>query len=201
MDDPGDTLRVVTLAAAAAHGRSRWVALIAIALPLVALPAFAAGHVFMKEGYRGDWTKDIAYIDKLVRDDNPRYEANKRLVLNFEAALERAQSVKNGEPGSFDVVLDKYVTADYVQYDPLFPPGRDGLLAFLKMVKQSGEKVSHPPVMMVAEDDLVVLTMMRPPVPEPNNSAKTYTAYRIAIWKVCGNKLCAHWGPDLKESH
>ena len=121
-------------------------------------------------------------------------------MLNFEAALEHAQTVKDGEPGSFDEVVDKYVTADYVQYDPLFPPGSRWLcLGFLKMVKQSGEKVSHPPVMMMAEGDLVVLTMMRPPMPEPNDLSKTYTAYRIAIWKVCRDKLCAHWGPDLKE--
>jgi len=178
---------------------SRWGMCIVITCALAAPAAFSATPVFMKERYRGDWTKDRAYIDKLVHDDNPQYEANKRLVLSFEAALEHAQSVKDGEPGDFDAVVAKYLSADYVQYDPMFPPGRDGLLGFFKMVQQSGEKVSHPPVMMVAQGDLVVLTMMRPPVPEPHDASKTYTAYRIAIWKVCGTKLCAHWGPDLKE--
>ena len=156
--------------------------------------------VFVAHEFHNDWTNDHAYIDQLVRDANPRYEANKRLVLDFEAALERAQSVKDGEPGNFDEVVGKYLSADYVQHDPLFPPGRDGLLGFFKWVRQSGEKVSHPPVMMVAEGDMVVLTMRRPPQVDPSDTTKTYVAYRIAIWKVCGGKLCAHWGPDLKEA-
>jgi predicted SnoaL-like aldol condensation-catalyzing enzyme len=178
---------------------SRWALCLAITVWLATPAALAATPGFIAERYLGDWTKDRAYIDKLVRDDNPKYEANKRLVLGFEAALEHAQTVRDGAPGDFDAVVEKYLSADYVQYDPMFPPGRDGLLGFFKMVRQSGEKVSHPPVMMVAQGDLVVLTMMRPPVPEPSDASKTYTAYRIAIWKVCGNKLCAHWGPDLKE--
>jgi predicted SnoaL-like aldol condensation-catalyzing enzyme len=171
---------------------------------LAAPHAFAAKPadtpVFVGQEFHTGWAKDRAYIDKLVRDANPRYEANKRLVLDFEAALEHAQSVKDGEPGNFEEVVNKYLTADYIQYDPIFPPGRDGLLGFFKMVSQNGVKVSHPPVMVVAQGDIVVLTMMRPPVPEPNDASKTYTGYRIAIWKVCGNKLCAHWGPDLKEA-
>jgi predicted SnoaL-like aldol condensation-catalyzing enzyme len=156
--------------------------------------------VFVAHEFHKDWTHDQSYIDQLVRDANPRYEANKRLVLDFEAALEHAQTVKDGEPGSFDEVVERYLTADYMQYDPLFPPGRDGLLGFFKMVKQSGQKVSHPPVMMVAQGDMVVLTMMRPPLPDPDDTSKTYTGYRIAIWKICGTKICAHWGPDLKEA-
>ena len=156
--------------------------------------------VYVAEEFHADWADDPAYIDRLVNDDNPRYQANKRLVLDFEAALERAQSIKDGEPGNFDEVVGKYLSADYVQHDPLFPPGRDGLLGFFKWVRQNGEKVSHPPVMMVAEGDMVVLTMRRPPQVDPSDTTKTYVAYRIAIWKICGSKLCAHWGPDLKEA-
>ena len=173
----------------------------ALAAPHAAAAAAAAAPVFVAHEFHNDWANDQAYINKLVRDANPRYAANKRLVLDFEAALERAQTVKDGEPGSFDEVVEKYLTADYAQYDPLFPPGRDGLLGFFKMVKQSGAKVSHPPVMMVAQGDMVVLTMMRPPLPDPADTSKTYTGYRIAVWKICGNKICAHWGPDLKEAH
>jgi predicted SnoaL-like aldol condensation-catalyzing enzyme len=181
---------------------SRWLAMITIAGALAAPHAFAATAeepVFVAHEFHKDWANDHAYIDKLVRDANPRYEANKRLVLDFEAALEHAQTVKDDEPGNIDEVVDKYLRADYTQYDPIFPPGRDGFLGFFKMVKQSGQQVSHPPVMVVAQGDVVVLTMMRPPVPEPNDPSKTYTAYRISIWRVCGKQLCAHWGPDLKE--
>jgi predicted SnoaL-like aldol condensation-catalyzing enzyme len=186
---------------------SQSLAIVAIAAALAAphasatAAAVAEEPVFVAHEFHKDWANDHAFIDKLARDDNPRYEANKRLVLDFEAALEHAQTVKDGEPGNFEEVVDKYLTADYVQYDPVFPPGRDGLLGFFKMVRQNGEKVSHPPVMVVAQGDLVVLTMMRPPLPDPADASKTYTAYRIAIWRVCGNKLCAHWGPDLKEAH
>jgi predicted SnoaL-like aldol condensation-catalyzing enzyme len=180
---------------------SRWLVLLAIAGAVAAPHALAAEQpIFVAKEFHKDWSNDHAFIDKLVRDTNPRYEANKRLVLDFEAALEHAQSVKDGEPGNFDEVVERYLTADYVQYDPIFPPGRDGLLGFFKMVNQGGVKVSHPPVMLVAQGDMVVLTMIRPPVPEPADASKTYTAYRIAIWKVCGKKLCAHWGPDLKEA-
>jgi predicted SnoaL-like aldol condensation-catalyzing enzyme len=156
--------------------------------------------VFVGQEFHADWAKDRAYIDKLVRDSNPRYEANKRLVLDFEAALEHAQTVKEGEPGDFEEVVHKYLTPDYAQYDPLFPPGRDGLLGFFKMVQKSGDKVSHPPVMVFAQGDMVALTMMRPPLPDPADKSRTYTGYRIAIWKICGKKICAHWGPDLKEA-
>lgn len=157
----------------------------------------AAEPVFVKE-FKANWASDAAYIDKLAQDANPRYAANKRLVLEFEAALEHAQTVREGQPGSFEEVVEKYLTADYVQHDPAFPPGREGLLGFFKMVQKSGEVVSHPPAMLVAQGDIVVLTMMRPPIPDPDRPAQTYTAYRIAIWKVCGNKLCEHWGTGVK---
>ncbi|EIZ79627.1 hypothetical protein WSK_1782 [Novosphingobium sp. Rr 2-17] len=154
--------------------------------------------VFVGQGFHTDWAHDKTYIDNLARDANPRYEANKRLVLDFEAALETAQEVKDGEPGNIDEIAEKYISPDYRQYDPMFPSGRDGLVGFFKLVSKSGEKVSHPPVMVVAQGDMVVLTMMRPPLPDPADPTKTYTAYRIAIWQICGEKLCAHWGPDLK---
>jgi predicted SnoaL-like aldol condensation-catalyzing enzyme len=181
-------------------------AVAAVAMALLSGPAHAATNpadqpIFVAHEFHKNWTNDSAYIDKLAHDANPRYEANKRLVLDFEAALEHAQTVKDGEPGDFDEVVAKYLTPDYTQYDPLFPPGRDGLLGFFKMVNKSGQKVSHPPVMMVAEGDMVVLTMMRPPLPDPADPSKTYTGYRIAVWKIRGDKICAHWGPDLKEAH
>ena len=183
---------------------SWWLALFTMVDALAAPHAFAANAadtpVFVAQDFHKDWANDRAFIGKLVRDANPRYEANKRLVLDFEAALERAQTVKDDEPGNIVEIVDKYLTADYVQYDPVFPPTRAGMLGFFKMVKQSGQRISHPPVMVVAQGDMVVLTMMRPPLPEPDDPSKTYTAYRIAIWRVCGNKLCAHWGPDLKEA-
>jgi predicted SnoaL-like aldol condensation-catalyzing enzyme len=148
--------------------------------------------------FHANWARDPAYIDELSRDTNPRYAANKRLVLEFEAALERAQSVAADGPGSFPQVVEQYLSPDYVQNDPSFPPGRDGLLGFFKMIQKSGEHVSHPPVMVVAEGDLVVLTMRRPPQPDPDQPSQTYAAYRIAIWRVCDHKLCEHWGPGLK---
>jgi predicted SnoaL-like aldol condensation-catalyzing enzyme len=148
--------------------------------------------------FRAEWASDPAFIEALARDPNSHYAFNKRLVLDFEAALERAQRVSEGQPGNFKEVVEKYLAPDYIQHDPSFPAGRDGLLGFLTMVQKSGEHVSHPPVMVVAEGDIVVLTMMRPPVPEPADPTKSYTAYRIAVWKVCGKKLCEHWGPGLK---
>lgn len=182
---------------------SRWSVIVAIAGALASPHAVAASAkqpVFVGTEFHKDWANDPAYIDKLVRDADPQYEANKRLVLNFEAVLEHAQTVEEGDPGDFEHVVKKYLTADYAQYDPLFPPGRDGLLSFFRMVQKSGERVSHPPVMIFAQGDMVALTMMRPPLPEPTDPTKTYTGYRIAIWKICGDKICAHWGPDLKEA-
>jgi predicted SnoaL-like aldol condensation-catalyzing enzyme len=174
--------------------------LLGAVLLAVAGAAHAAGPeaVMIAQGFHANWADDPAYIDALSQDHNSRYAANKRLVLNFEAALERAQTVSENAPGNFRQVVEQYLTPDYIQHDPSFPPGRDGLLNFFRMIKSSGERVSHPPVMVVAEGDIVVLTMMRPPVPDPDEPSKTYTAYRIAVWKVCGKMLCEHWGPGLK---
>jgi predicted SnoaL-like aldol condensation-catalyzing enzyme len=160
--------------------------------------AAAPDTVRIIAGFHANWASDPTFINALSQDPNPRLAANKRLVLDFEAALERAQVAPTDGPGSFDQVVDQYLSPDYLQHDPSFPPGRDGILNFFKMVQKSGQRVSHPPVMVVAEGDIVVLTMMRPPVPDPDHPSKTYTAYRIAIWKVCGKKLCEHWGPGLK---
>jgi predicted SnoaL-like aldol condensation-catalyzing enzyme len=163
-----------------------------------AVQAASPPSVPVIEDFHANWAIDPAYIDKLARDANPHYAANKRLVLEFEAALERAQTVREDEPGNFQQVVEQYLSGDYVQNDPSFPPGRDGLLGFFKMIQKSGERVSHPPVMLVAEGDLVVLTMRRPPQRDPDQPSRTYTAYRIAIWRVCDHKLCEHWGPGLK---
>ena len=174
--------------------------LLGAVLVAVTSTACAAGSsaVTIMQRFHANWADDPAYIDALSQDRHGQYAANKRLVLNFEAALERAQSVAEAAPGNFQQVVEQYLTPDYIQHDPSFPPGRDGLLNFLKTIQTSGERVSHPPVMVVAEGDIVVLTMMRPPVPDPDEPSKTYTAYRIAVWKVCGRKLCEHWGPGLK---
>jgi predicted SnoaL-like aldol condensation-catalyzing enzyme len=154
--------------------------------------------IAVESEYRAHWTSDAAFIGRLAKDSNPQYEANKRLVLEFEAALERAQTVAPGQPGNIDEVVEKYLSADYVQDDPSFPPGRDGFLNFFRMIQKGGERVSHPPVLLVAEGDLVVLMMRRAPIVDPNDRNQTYTAYRIAIWRVRGGQLVEHWGPGLK---
>jgi predicted SnoaL-like aldol condensation-catalyzing enzyme len=145
-----------------------------------------------------DWAKDQGYIDQLAHDSNPQYAANKRLVLDFEAALEKAQTVRDGEPGNFDEVVKRYVSPNYVQHDPSYPAGRDGLLGFFKMIQQRGERVSHPPERLVAEGDMVVLIMRRPPLPDPDHPGAHYTAYRISAWRVCGQQLCDHWSAGTK---
>jgi len=147
-----------------------------------------------------NWANDPAFISKLSQDANPKYAANKRMVLEFEAALIRAQSIGDKEPGNIDEIAEKYMAADYVQNDPSFPQGLQGFVNFFRFIKKSGERVSHPPSAIMAEGDLVTLLMFRPPLPDPDDKTKTktYTGYRIAIWRIKDGKLLEHWGPGTK---
>ena len=81
--------------------------LIGAALAALAAPLWAAApdSITIKQGFHANWADDPAYIEALSQDRNSRYAANKRLVLNFEAALERAQGVSETAPGNFKQVV------------------------------------------------------------------------------------------------
>ena len=78
-------------------------------------------------------------------------EKNKAIVLEFFRVVFEAQNAEAAE---------KYIVEDYIQHNPNLPNGRAPLVKLLKTMwptpKPVQETMRNPPVVVVAEGDMVV---------------------------------------------
>lgn len=115
-------------------------------------------------------------------------EANKRLVVDFYRCVFDAQNP--------DAVKD-FVDEDYLQHVSHYPPGRAGLEEFVRdrfphgPVPPPAEPLI-PPVLIVAEGDIVVIAGLLPQA-EPDGSGALYPYYVYDAYRVRGQRLVEHW--------
>lgn len=120
-------------------------------------------------------------------------EANKKLVLDFFRVVFEAQNV---------AAADAYLAPEYAQHNPLVATGRDGFVAFFsakwKKAKPVEAALRNPPVMVMAEDDLVML-MWKVNKPEPSDKSKTYESFWFDVFRVKDGRLVEHWDNAVKK--
>lgn len=115
-------------------------------------------------------------------------EANKRLVLDFYRCVFDAQNP--------DAVAD-FIAEDYHQHVSHYPEGRSGLQAFVRGLFPGGPVPTppeplNPPVLLLAEGDIVVLAGLLPQ-PEPDGSGAWYPYFAYDAYRVRGKQLAEHW--------
>ena len=138
------------------------------------------------------------------------FDGNK--VRYFESALDQETREKmlflqfyaeviNG--GMVDA-MDKFVSADFVEHEPLppgTPPGREGVKAFFSMIHVAFPDLHGTPVLVMADGDLVLVwgkwegtnkgQFMGQP---PTNKKMSWTVADVV--RIADGKAVEHWGAD-----
>lgn len=123
-------------------------------------------------------------------------EANRALVRRFFATVFNA--------GDLDAA-DDLVREDYLQHNPLVPPGRDGVKAFVSELRRAFPDLRLEIADLVAEGDRVVTRIVgrgthsgaeflgQPP------RGRSVVANSIDIFRIEGGLLAEHW--DVLDVH
>lgn len=149
------------------------------------------------------WMYDESYIKALTADPDPQREADKRLVMGFEAALGRAV-VEHRLEQDLDGLIDRYTTPDYHQMDPNVPDGRKGLSEWMKaggMHKGAAAKSPPPPITLISDHDSVAMILALPPEPDPNDPSKSYPGYMISVFKVENGRISTHYSSTSRGAY
>ena len=122
----------------------------------------------------------------LLKSSSPRLARNKRLVYDFWRSVLEARHVELGP---------KYMQETYIQHNPNFPTGRDGILSALshrpKLDIQS--TIQRPLINIVAEGNLVVLAFVDTRPIDPADKTKTYTTTSFDMFRIEDGKIAEHW--------
>ena len=123
---------------------------------------------------------------------NNQLEANKKLVLDFWRSVFEAEDAE---------AAVNFLATDYIQHNPDIPQGRQGFIDIFSNKwkhSQHGVTYQNPPVIVLAEGDLVQL-VIRFPLPEPGEPTKTYDLYWFDLFKVHDGMIVEHWDAAKKS--
>jgi predicted SnoaL-like aldol condensation-catalyzing enzyme len=132
-----------------------------------------------------------ADVEALFTSPDPKLHANKQVAYKImKELLEANHWDKAGN----------YLTERYIQHNPRAASGRDSVVKFFTEVlkvkpKPIPNKLSTKVVSVVAEGDLVIVTMVRE-LPNPKDPSKTYTTTWFDMWRFVNGKADEHWDPD-----
>jgi predicted SnoaL-like aldol condensation-catalyzing enzyme len=121
-------------------------------------------------------------------------DANKRLVLDFWRVVIEARDLD---------AIGRYCAPDFIQHNPTMANGVAGFAEKTKIWWADGGRrpveptLRHPPALVVAEDDLVLL-MFKRPTPEPTDPTRTYDLFSFDLYRVEGGRIVEHWDAARK---
>jgi len=133
-----------------------------------------------------------------VSAETPAEQANKKLVLDFYAALNQADATHSTKE-RIQGIAEQFLAPDYRQHSEMFQklpgPGtaRDKLIRmFQSMPPMSQADMGTPAtVAIMAEGDLVMMLTSR--VRADPSTSEIKTAYIFNMFRVRGGKLVEHW--------
>ncbi len=125
----------------------------------------------------------------LLKSDNPKLAANKKLVFDFWREVFQAHNME---------LAPKYMAEDYIQHNPLVATGRKPFTDFFgRFEPQPVKPEIDDLVNMIAEGDYVVLAFKRE-LPDPQNPGKTYTTTWFDMLRIENGKIAEHWDYGTK---
>ena len=157
--------------------QARWFMVVAL---LVAVPAFAQEPVV-----------GVPNPESLFTDANPKLNANKQVALHIMKDLLQCNHWNEAE---------KWLTARYLQHNPLVASGRDGVVKFFGTRPRTAtcDRLTAPVVAVLADGDLVTVVIARE-YKEPKDASRTYTSTWFDMWRIVGGKADEHWDPQTKQ--
>lgn len=122
----------------------------------------------------------------LLTSPNPELARNKQLVYDFWRAILQAHHVELGP---------KYMLESYIQHNPNFPTGRDGILNALSHAPKLDilPTIQRPLVDIVAEGNMVVLSWVDTRPIDPADKTRTYTTTSFDMFRIQDGKIAEHW--------
>ena len=126
----------------------------------------------------------------LLKSDNPKLAANKKLVFDFWREVFQAHNME---------LAPKYMAEDYIQHNPLVATGRKPFTDFFgRLEKQPVKPEIDNLVNLIAEGDYVVLAFKRE-LPDPQNPGQTYTTTWFDMLRIENGKIAEHWDYGTKQ--
>lgn len=129
--------------------------------------------------------------EALVKDSNPRLEANKRLIYNLFREVLEARHME---------LADKYLAEDFIQHNPNAANGLPALKKFFANTKPQpiSPKLKRPITAMLAEGDMVMVVYPRV-LPDPKNPGQKYTTAGFDMYRIRNGKVVEHWDAATKS--
>lgn len=124
--------------------------------------------------------------EAMLASPDARLAKNKRLVYDFWREVVEAGNVP---------AADKYIGEEYIQHNPNLPSGRAAFASWVaKNIKQQALKprVRSPLVSIIAEGDLVVVSLVAETTDPKNPSSKTTTTW-FDMFRIANGKIVEHW--------
>jgi predicted SnoaL-like aldol condensation-catalyzing enzyme len=128
----------------------------------------------------------------LLKSDDPKLAANKKLVFDMWRAIIQAGRVD---------LAEQYFTEDYIQHNPNVASGRAAMVEFMKStrpVKPIDKQINFPVISFMAEGDMVmVATVSKEKDPDGN----PYIGTHFDLFRIQDGKIAEHWDsvPKSKE--
>jgi predicted SnoaL-like aldol condensation-catalyzing enzyme len=126
--------------------------------------------------------------DSLFTSSDPHLNANKQVIYHIMKDLLEANHWE---------VADQYLSARYIQHNPLVKSGRDSVVGFFTGVLHLKpapipERMRTQVVSVAAEGDIV--TVATPKVlKDPKDPSRTYTTTWFDMWRIKDGKADEHW--------
>lgn len=128
----------------------------------------------------------------LLKSDDPKLTANKKLVFDMYRAIIQA--------GRTDLA-PQYFTDDYIQHNPNVTTGRDALVTYIKKtrpVRPMESTITFPVIAIMAEGDLVLVATVNY-APDPENPGKKYANTHFDMYRIENGKIAEHWDHIPKD--
>jgi predicted SnoaL-like aldol condensation-catalyzing enzyme len=122
----------------------------------------------------------------LLKSANPQLARNKKFAYDFWRVVLEAHHVELGP---------NYMQESYIQHNPNFPTGRDGILNAISHAPKLDIQptIQRPLVNIIAEGDLVVLSWVNTRPIDPMDESKTYTTTSFDMFRIEKGKIAEHW--------
>ncbi|HXP83333.1 MAG TPA: ester cyclase [Bryobacteraceae bacterium] len=128
--------------------------------------------------------------EALVKDADPKLEANKRLIYNLFREILEARHME---------LADKYLAPNFIQHNPNAADGLDALKKYFANSKAQpiAPKLKRPIVAMIAEGDMVAVFTPSERT-DPKDKTKKYTTTGFDLYRIQNGRVVEHWDAAAK---
>jgi predicted SnoaL-like aldol condensation-catalyzing enzyme len=128
----------------------------------------------------------------LLKSDNPKEAANKKLVFDMWRAIIQ---------GGHTEMVEQFFVKDYIQHNPNVATGRDAMVDYMKKTRPVlpiEPKITFDVISIMAEGDLVmVATVSR--TDDPTKPGTKYLGTHFDLFRIENGKIAEHWDSVAKD--